>query len=64
MMTNLQPLVDALLVTNPPRTIDAGAEAAIKAAITADTGGSVAETDTFYAGIAPVLTTVDRNASL
>lgn len=63
MMANTQPLVDALLVTDPPRTIDAGTEVAIRAAITADLG-VYANVDAIYAGFSAMLETVARNASL
>lgn len=63
MMTNLQPLIDALLATDPTRTIDAGAETAIRAAIAADLG-VYADVDTIYAGLVTVLETVVRNGSL
>lgn len=63
MMTNLQPLIDALLATDPPRTIDAGTEASIRQAIVDDMG-IYADVNGIYAVLSPALETVPRNPSL
>jgi len=64
MLQNTQPIIDGILVTDPPRTIDAPTTAQIKQAIMDDLGYDDPTADSIASDLTTLLETQERNPQL
>lgn len=64
MLQNTQPIIDDILATDPPRTIDAPTTAQIKQAIMDDLGVDDPTADPIASDLATLLETQERNPQL